>query len=83
MATLLKNMSMGQNQKMAIVWLRKHIRYKNKDTLLSKTLKVGENKLPLFFCLVALFPRYGHFVENMSMGQNKKMAITQLRNHII
>ena len=34
------------------------IKSKNKVTLLSLTLKVGENKVPLFFLLVAPFLRY-------------------------
>ena len=34
---------------------------KNKGTLLSATLKVGENRVPLFFAILAFGPRYGHF----------------------
>ena len=41
---------------------------KNKGTSLSQTLKVGENKVPLFFCFVARFPRYGQFVEKHVPG---------------
>ena len=36
--------------------------------MLSQTLKVGENKVPLFFCFVARFPRYTHFVEKHVPG---------------
>ena len=36
---------------------------KNKGTLFSPTLKVEENKVPLFFWLEAWQPRYGHFVD--------------------
>ena len=35
---------------------------KNKDTLLSQTLKVEEKKVHLFFLFEAQEPRYGHFI---------------------
>ena len=56
---------------------------KNKDTVLSQTLEIGEKKVSLFFCLVALFPRYGHFVEKHIPGTNHKMAITRFKNCIL
>ena len=36
--------------------------------LLPRTLKVGGNKVPLFFCFMAPFPRYGRFVEKHVQG---------------
>ena len=44
------------------------IKCKNKVTLLSQTLKVGEKKVPLFFCFAASFPRYGHFMKKHVPG---------------
>ena len=41
---------------------------KNKVTLLSRTLKVEEKKVPLVFCFVASFPRYGHFLKKHVQG---------------
>ena len=38
------------------------INWKNKDTLLSQTLKVEEKKVSLVFLFVAQEPRYGHFI---------------------
>ena len=35
---------------------------KNKGTLFSQTLKVGENEVPLFLLILAYFPRYDHFL---------------------
>ena len=35
---------------------------KTKDTLLSQTLKVEENKVSLVFLFVTQEPRYGHFI---------------------
>ena len=42
---------------------------KSKTTFPSQTLKVGENKVPLFQCLMAPIRRYGHLFKIMSMGQ--------------
>ena len=36
---------------------------KTKGTLLSQTLKVEENKVPLVFLIFSQGPRYGHFVN--------------------
>ena len=36
---------------------------KTKDTLLSQTLKVEENKVPLVFSILALGLRYSHFLN--------------------
>ena len=55
---------------------------KTKTTFPSRTLKVGEKKVPLFLCLVAPMRRYGHFLKIYVHGTNspfklswKKMAI--------
>ena len=37
---------------------------KTKTTFPSRTLKVGEKKVPLFLCLVAPIRRYGHFLNH-------------------
>ena len=34
---------------------------KSKGTFFSSTFNVGENKVPLFFAILAFGPRYGHF----------------------
>ena len=52
----------GEYQKMPISRPFGHLQ-KNKGTLFSPTLKVEENKVPLFFWLEAWQPRYGHFVD--------------------
>ena len=52
--------------------------WKNKDTLLSQTLKVEEKKVSLVFWFVAQEPRYGHFIF-WSLG-SKVCDIVKLEN---
>ena len=54
---------------------------KSKTTFPSRTLKVGEKKVPLFLCLVAPIRRYGHLFKIMSMGQFQ--TVLWLKNYEI
>ena len=49
---------------------------KNKGTLLSRTLKVGENKVPSEFRFVAYWLRYGRF--KIFAIQNKKTVLAPI-----
>ena len=50
----------------------KAINQKNKGTLLSSTFKVGEGKVPLFFCFMALELSFGHIL--ISMPPSRRIA---------
>ena len=49
---------------------------KTKTTFPSRTLKVGEKKVPLFLCLVAPMRRYGHFLKIYVHGTNSPFKLS-------